>query len=52
MYDKLMLLEVLKQTFEAAQKVIKRFEPVVLLTGVSKFSNDGNRGRQAIWVLL
>ena len=37
MYDKLILLEVLKQTFETAQKVIKRFEPV---TSVDYFTNS------------
>ena len=37
MYDDLILLEVLKQTSEAAQKVIKRFEPV---TSVDYFTNS------------
>ena len=37
MYDELILLEVLKQTSEAAQKVIKRFETV---TSVDYFTDS------------
>ncbi len=37
MYDNLILLEVLRQTFEAIQKVINRFEPV---TSVDYFTNS------------
>ena len=37
MCDKQMLLEVLTQTFDATQKVIKRFEPV---TSVDYFTNS------------
>ena len=51
MYDKLMLLEVLTQTLEAARKVIKRFEPV---TSVEYFTNspEGREKLDAICMVI
>ncbi len=51
MYDKLILLEILKQTFMAAQKVIKRFEPV---TSVDYFTDttDGMEKLDAICMVI
>ncbi len=51
MYDKLMLLEILAQTLEATQKVIKRFEPV---TSVDYFTDspDGMEKLDAICMVI
>lgn len=51
MYDREILLEVLKQTSDAVQKVIKRFEPV---TSVDYFTDtpDGMEKLDAICMVI
>ena len=51
MYDKILLLDILRQTSEAVQRVIKRFEPV---DSVDFFTNssEGMEKLDAICLLL